>query len=215
VLLHGGKPNWRYFMCRRAFSGPGCSDRWVRYPEIETALTTGIREVINSCPKPALTTDARSHQLAYIRTRLRNLRTRRDSMISEHAQLRQSLRPVVAARQTVEDEIETLLTQRRRLRIDRPKWLDVTLSRRLEKLLAVATAIPLDRKELHAVFRSLFVKVVIDWENDRLMFHWQHGAESKVHVNMKPQRVVANVRRADRQRFQPGQVALPLPVVAR
>jgi hypothetical protein len=49
-----------------------------------------------------------------------------------------------------------LLTQRKQLRIDRPKWLDVTLSKRLEKLLAVATADPLNRMELHAVFRSLF-----------------------------------------------------------
>jgi DNA invertase Pin-like site-specific DNA recombinase len=143
VLLHGGKPNWRYFMCRRAFSGTGCSDRWVRYPEIETALTTNIEEIIKSCPKPALTTDARSHQLAYIRRRLRTLRTRRDSMISEHAQLRQSSRPVAAARQAVEDEMDTLLTQRKRLRFNRPKWLDVTLSRRLEKLLA-GNCSPLD-----------------------------------------------------------------------
>jgi len=215
VLLHGGKPNWRYFMCRRAFSGTGCSDRWIRYPEIETALTTDIEEVIKSCPKPALTDEARGHQLAYIRRRLRVLRERQASMAAEYDLLHQSHRPVMAARVSVQNEIDSLLAQRHRLRIDRPKWLDITLSKRLEKLLAVATADPLDRKELHAVFRLLFAKVVIDWENDSLVFHWQHGGESSVKVNMKPQRVVANVRRGDRWRFQPGQVAPPLPVVAR
>ena len=68
---------------------------------------------------------------------------RRDSMISEHDRLRLSNRPVRAARQAVESEIEALLAQRRRLRTDRPKWLDVTLSARLEKLLAITTAAPL------------------------------------------------------------------------
>jgi DNA invertase Pin-like site-specific DNA recombinase len=215
VLLHGGKPNWRYFMCRRAFSGTGCSDRWVRYPEIEGTLTTDIQEVIKSCPRPALTADARSHQLAYIRRRLKTLRSRWVSMAAEYDRLHLSHRPVIAARQSVENEMESLLGQRKRLRTDRPKWLDVTLSMRLEKLLTVATADPVDRKALHAIFRSLFYKVVIDWEHDRLVFHWQHGGESSVPVNMRPQRQVANVRRADRQRFQPGQVAQPLPEVAR
>jgi hypothetical protein len=215
VLMYGGRPNWRYYMCRRAFSGTGCSDRWVRYPEIETALTTDIREVIKSCPQPALTDEARSHQLAFIRRRLRTLRERQASMISEHDQLRQSSRPVVAARVGVENEIDNLLAVRKRLRIDRPKWLDVTLSKRIEKLLTVATAEPLDRKELHGMLRLLLIKVVIDWEHDRLIFHWQHGGESVVPVNMQPQRWVANPRRADRWRFQPGQVAPSLPQVAR
>jgi hypothetical protein len=136
-------------------------------------------------------------------------------MVAEYSLLHQSHRPVIAARVSVQNEIDSLLAQRKRLRIDRPKWLDVTLSKRLEKLLAVTTADPLIRMELHAVFRSLFVKVVIDWEHDRLIVHWQHGGESFVRVNMKPQRRVANPRRADRWRFQPGEVAPPSPVVAR
>lgn len=215
ILLHAGNPNWRYYQCRQAFNGTGCSDRWIRYPEIEETLTTGIREVIKSCPKPTLTSDARSHQLAYIRRRLKTLRDRRASMISEHNQGRLSSRPVQAARQRVETEIGELLAQRQRLRIDRPKWLDITLSTRLDKLLAIATADPVDRHELHAMFRLLFEKVIIDWERNRLVFHWQHGGVSGVSVNMAPQRIVANPRRADRPRFQPGQMARPLPEVIR
>jgi hypothetical protein len=120
-------------------------------------------------------------------------------MAAEYDLLHQSHRSVIAAKVSVQNEIDSLLTQREQLRIDRPKWLDVTLSKRLEKLLAVTTADPLNRMELHAVFRSLFVKVVIDWEHDRLIFHWQHGGESFVSVKMKPQRHVANPRRADRR----------------
>ncbi len=119
------------------------------------------------------------------------------------------------ARDSVEKEIEALLAERKRLRIDRPKWLDLTLSNRLDKLRSLGTATVVDRQELHLMLRTLFTKVVVDWEHETLKFHWQHGGESSVKACMKPQRVVANVRRADRPRFLPGQMALPLPVVPR
>jgi hypothetical protein len=128
MLIGGGDANWRYFMCRKAHVGAGCSDRWVRYPGIEDALTVDIEEVIRSCPKPALSSDARSQMLTHIRVRLHTLRERRASLIADHPQIRQSLRPVLEARQSVENEIERLLAERKRLRIDRPKWLDITLT---------------------------------------------------------------------------------------
>jgi DNA invertase Pin-like site-specific DNA recombinase len=45
--------------------------------------------------------------------------------------------------------------------------------------------------------------------------HWQHGEESIVEVNMRPQRAVANPRRTDRPQFEVGERAAPLPEVAR
>lgn len=215
VLLRSGNPNWRYFVCRKAHSGAGCSDRWVRYPGIEAALTIGIDKVIRSCPKPALTSEARKHMLNHIRVRLHTLRLRLASIVSEQPKVRQMSRPVLEARQAVESEIENLLADRQRLRIDRPKWLDVTLSKRLEKLRMVAKAPVVDRAELHSMLKSLFVKVIIDWQNNRLRIVWKHGGESFVKVDMRPQRKVANKRRADRPRYQPGEMAPALPVAAR
>jgi len=215
VLLGAQSPNWRYYMCRRAFNGAGCSDRWVRYPGIEDVLTVDIDEVIRSCPKPALTSDARKHMLMIIRSRLYDLRRRLASIISEQPKVRQMTRPVLEARQAAEAEIERLLADRKRLRIDRPKWLDVTLSKKLEKLRMVAKANTVDRPELHSILKSLFVKVIIDWEHNRLDIHWKHGGKSFVKVDMRPQRKVANKRRADRPRYQPGEMAPALPVVAR
>jgi hypothetical protein len=215
VLLGGGQPNWRYFICRLAYTGVGCSDHWVRYPGVEDALTIDIDTVISSCPKPALSSDARNHMLGQIRSRLHVLRARQTSIASEHQRVRQSYRPVLEARQVVDAEIEHLLATRKRLRIDRPKWLDVTLSKRLEKLRQVAKAIPLDRKELHSVLLALFVKVVIDWEHHQLTFHWKHGGTSSVKVAMKPLREVENRRRADRPRYKPGEAAPALPVAMR
>ena len=215
LLIGDGHPNRRYFMCRRAYNGTGCSDRWVRYAGIEDLLTIDIQEVIKSCPRPALTSDARRHRLRHIRVRLHTLRERRLSLAADYDLLHQSRRPVIDARDSVDAEIERLLAERKRLRIDRPKWLDVTLAVRLDKLRAVATAKEVNRQELHTILRALFIKVVVDWRNEQLVFHWQHGGESSVRASMKPQRQVANARRADRPRFQPGQLAQPLPVVAR
>jgi len=215
VLIGGGKANWRYLMCRRAYNGLGCSDRWVRYPGIEDALTIDINEIIESCPKPALTSDVRSHRLRQIRLRLHTLRGRQASINAEHALVRQSLRPALEVRETVEKEIQQLLDERKRMRVDRPKWLDITLSARLTKLATVAKATIVDRQELHAILQSLLVRVIVDWERDRLVLHWKHGGESTVAVAMRPLRRVANVRRADRPRYQPGELAVPLPEAKR
>jgi DNA invertase Pin-like site-specific DNA recombinase len=215
MLIGAGNPNWRYYICRQAYHGVGCSDHWVRYPGIDDALTVDIDAVITSCPKPALTSDARSHMLAQIRGRLNILRARQTSIANERQKVRQSCRPVLEARNAVDAEIEHLLADRKRLRIDRPKWLDVTLAKRLERLKQVAVATPLNRIELHSIFEALFVKVVIDWETQRLTFHWKHGGTSSVNVAMKPLREVENRRRADRPRYKPGETAPALPVATR
>jgi DNA invertase Pin-like site-specific DNA recombinase len=215
VLLGGcGNPNWRYLICRHAYSGVGCSDRWVRYSGIEEALTVDIREVIRTCPRPALTSEVRAYRLMQIRGRLHTLRKRQTSLRSDHATLRQSLRPIVAA-EAVSREIETLLVERRRLRIDRPKWRDVILEKKLEDLRAAGKAAVVDRKQLHAILRSLLTKVVVDWPHDQLIFHWRHGGESAVLVATWPQRKVENPRRANRPRYRPGENAPALPIVAR
>ena len=129
--------------------------------------------------------------------------------------MRQMSRPVLEARQAAEAEIERLLADRKRLRIDRPKWLDITLSKKMEKLRLTAKTPVLDRHELHSMLKSLFVKVVIDWQNNRLKFVWKHGGESFVKVDMRPQRKVENKRRTIRPRYQPGENAPALPVAAR
>lgn len=215
VFLGGGKPNWRYYMCRLADSGVGCSDHWIRYPGIEDALTIDIDDVISSCPKPALGSEARTEMLGQIRSRLHVLRRRRASIASEYKQVRQSSRPVIEAQNAVDAEVRQLLADRKRLRIDRPKWLDVTLTKRLEKLRQVAKALQVDRMELHSILVTLFAKVVVDWEHEQLTFHWKHGGTSSVRVLMRPLREVANRRRADRPRYKPGEAAPPLPVAVR
>lgn len=214
ILLCAGKPGWRYLMCRRAHHGAGCSDRWVRFSPIEEVFTSGVAQVIATCPEPAVTKEVRDHMLDHIRRRLRGLRSQRASMIAEHQQLRQSSRAVLEPRRAVEAEIAKLVDDRERLREDRPRWLDLTLQNRLERLRDVATAPVLDKLELHTLLRALFTKVIIDWQRDRVVLHWKHGGESIVTVCMKPHRQVCNPRRADRPRFRPGEMAPRLPAAA-
>jgi hypothetical protein len=116
---------------------------------------------------------------------------------------------VLTAREDVDKEITALLNERKRLRIDRPKWLDVTLSARLDKLRAAAKATVVDREELHQILRSLLVKVVIDWEHDQLIFHGKHGGESAILVATWPQRKVENPRHANRPRYMQGERSTP------
>ena len=215
VLLSSSNRNWRYLTCRKAYFGLGCSDRWIRYPGVEDMFTRGIDEVIRGCPKPVLDPDIRSNRLEQIRRRLHELRARLASIKSEYVLVRQINRPSLANAERVEAEMQQLLDERKTLRIDRPRWLDVTLAARLAKLREVARAIDVDRHALNTILRSLLVRVVVDWENDRLALHWKHGGQSIVPILITPLRVVSNRRRSDRPRLGPGRMPTPLPVFDR
>ncbi len=215
ALLTSGNRNWRYYICQRAYFGLGCSDRWVRYPGIEDIFTREIDEVIKSCPKPVLDADVRTFRLGQIRHRLHMLRLRRTSMDADRPRNWQISRPTLDAIEQVECEIQQLLDERKKLRFDRPRWLDVTLQARLGHLREVARAEVVDRHELNNRLRSLLEKVVIDWQQDRLVLYWKHGGQSFVPALIAPLRMVTNPRRSDRPRLGPGRTPQLLPVAAR
>lgn len=73
----------------------------------------------------------------------------------------------------MEAEIEQLLSDRKRLRIDRPKWLGITLSKKLEKLRMVAKAPVLDRLEFHAIFKSRLITAWTQFHTHGLIGHRQ------------------------------------------
>jgi hypothetical protein len=124
-------------------------------------------------------------------------------------------RPVLDAAEQVGLEMQRLLDERKKLRIDRPDWLNVTLKARLGQLREIARATEVDRHELNARLRSLLEKVIVDWPSDRLILHWKHGGQSIVPALLAPLRMVSNPRRSDRPRLGPGKAPLPLPVVER
>jgi hypothetical protein len=72
-----------------------------------------------------------------------------------------------------------------------------------------------DRQELNNRLRSLLEKVVIDWQQDRLVLYWKHGGQSFVPALIAPLRMATDPRRSDRPRLGPGRTPQPLPVAAR
>ena len=84
--------------------------------------------------------------------------------------------------------MEHLQEERYRLRADRNYWSDATLKLKLESLRAAVAAEPRDVARINNALRSLLFKVVVDWENDRLVLHWRHGGETFVRFCRERQR---------------------------
>lgn len=200
---------------QKAFFGHGCSDRWVRYPDIEHVFTRGIGEVLRSCPKLVMDPDVRAHRLQQIRVRLHVLRARHASIEADRPLNWQHSRPIRDVAQQTVTEMERLLDERKKLRIDRPRWLDVVLQPRLARLGEIARADDVDRHGLNIALRGLLERVIVDWPNDRLVLDWKHGGQSTIAMSFAPQRLVSNPRRSDKLRLGPGKEPVPLPNVAR
>ena len=69
--------DWRYLVCSRGYVGGACERRYVRYPGIEAALTTGIEAIIGGCPMQRLDPAARKQRMGEVRSQLAELRSRR------------------------------------------------------------------------------------------------------------------------------------------
>jgi hypothetical protein len=121
----------------------------------QNPFTREIDEVVKSCPKPVLDAGVRAHRLGQIRHRLHTLRLLRSSIEADRPRNWAISRPTLDAIEHVEREMQQLLDERKRLRIDRPRWLDVTLQARLGNLREVARAEFVDRHELNNPLRSL------------------------------------------------------------
>ena len=155
-----------------------CSDEWVRFSEIEDLFTDDVQFLIDRCPKPSLHVEARRLMLRTINNRLSYLRARQGrESASRDAPTMASRTGRTWADQTGE-KMERTLAQRYRLRADRSYWQDATLNLKLEELRAAAIAQPRDLARINDALRSLLMKVVMDWENDRLVLHWRHGGQS-------------------------------------
>jgi len=178
VLMRTNIPNQRYLNCMAWRESRACSNEWVRFPEIEDVFTDDVRFLIERCPKPQLHVAARRSMLKSITSRLSYLRTRQAREIAGCGSLTMMNRTGRNWALETEEEMEHLHAERYRLRADRNYWQDATLNLKLEELRTAATAQPRDLARINDVLRSLLVKVVIDWENARLILHWRHGGQS-------------------------------------
>lgn len=171
VLQRTDVPNQRYLVCMAWQEARTCTNEWVRFPEIEDALVADVGFVIAGCPQPSLHVEARRAMLKAIASRLSHLRARS----SREAATREA--PDAMGR-TGRDwevgtkaEMEGLLGERYRLRADRSYWEDATLTLKPETLRSAASAVPRDLARINSAYRSLLLRVVVDWPSARLVLH--------------------------------------------
>ena len=188
VLTRTQDPNQRYLLCMGWREARVCSNEWVRYPEIEDVFVSDVRFLMRDCPQPVLHVETRRAMLKSITNRLAHLRSRMADESAAHPTLSRIAR---AGRSWVADtkgEMDQLTSERYRLRADRNYWTDATLKLKLESLGSAVAAQPRDLARINAALRALLTKVVIDWENARLILHWRHGGESTKEFWRKRQR---------------------------
>ena len=148
------------------------------YPEIEDLFLADVNFLIRGCPQPQLHVDARRIMLKTISKRLSHLRTRLARERAAHDLLAGANRGGKAWPQETEAEMEGLVAERHRLRLDRNYWEDATLNLKLEALRAAVQAEPRDLARVNDRLRALLVKVVVDWERGRVVLHWRHGGQT-------------------------------------
>lgn len=182
VMQRTNVPNQRYLICMAWRESRTCSSEWVRYPGIEDVFTGDVRFVIEGCPKPQLHPEARRLMLRTISGRLRTLRARQARETADRGTLCTLSRAGRTWAKDTAHEIDCILAERYRLRADRNYWQDATLNIKLEELRTAAVAQPRDLVRLNAALRALLVKVVVDWENERLILYWRHAGQSYVYI---------------------------------
>ena len=179
VLMRDDNPDHRYLVCMAWREARQCSNEWVRYPEIEAVFIQDIEHFIRSCPQPRMHAETRRALLRNIKLRLRTLRTRLERetrAYTAHADEGRACAGWAAGTQT---EIDALLAERYRLRLDRNYWQDATLRLKLEALRNSVLAHPRELSRVNEKLRLLLSKVVVDWENEQLVMHWRHGGCSQ------------------------------------
>lgn len=180
VLQRTNVSNQRYLVCMAWCESRTCSHEWVRFPEIEDVFIADVEHLIARCPQPKLHVEARRAMLKSLTSRLAHLRTRlkrEDAMLDTLATVG---RPARCWTISTKEEIDRLLQERYLLRADRSYWVDATLKLKLEALRAAATAVPRNIARINLALRSLLLKVVVNWESERLVLHWRHGGQTEM-----------------------------------
>ena len=205
VLMRTENQNQRYLVCMAWREGRACSNEWVRFPEVEDVFISDVRFLIKRCPQPQLHAGARRIMLKTIAKRLSHLRARLARERAASHALSESRGVGRIWPQGTKDEMAALEAERHRLRLDRSYWEDATLNLKLDALRAAVEAEPRDLARINERLRALLVKVVVDWEHDRLILHWRHGGHSYAGFWHKRQKgTVRNVsRRVETTRHRP------------
>lgn len=164
-----------YYVCAKAKVGAGCAYRAVKQDQVEQALIGDAQrwtmDVPSSDSNLAAELFSVSGDLEAVEEAIANVVS--VISVSPSVALTQKL-------QALENEKEDLERRRRDLWDRDQAAAGPLLSRRLQELLGVLEATPLDRLKANALMRQVLSGVVIDYTTGELELEWKSGARSEV-----------------------------------
>jgi hypothetical protein len=169
----GGKP---YVVCGKAKTGAGCSYKAVRYERLECALLAHAPQLLAIIPGGG------TEEGEEVQAELDRVQAALDAADDLLAQLGEDyrntrVRTLLTQIQAVEQERDTLKTQRDELVERRDATVGPFIEKRASEALDAVTAEPLDRKRANVALRTVLASVTIDPRGGQMVFRWKHGAE--------------------------------------
>ncbi|MDW9931993.1 recombinase family protein [Sinorhizobium meliloti] len=166
----GGKP---YLVCSRAKVGAGCEYRQVRLHEVEEAILTKAFELLIALPSPE----------AGLQVEWENLSTHQDVIGEEVERLVGAIaeaghsRALLDRLRDMENERDRIARQLADIEIRVADTLTNRIRKTTTELVDATEAEEADVPRINATMRQLFERVIVDWRDGRLFFHWKHAPE--------------------------------------
>ncbi|MGF6254088.1 DNA invertase Pin-like site-specific DNA recombinase [Ensifer sp. LBL] len=164
----GGKP---YLVCSRAKVGAGCEYKQVRMENVEHGIIHHVEELLGRLPSP--------HE---------GLQTKWDTLLTHQGAVYEEIERLVEAiaqaghskallrrltkMEHERDEIAKTLEEVEGLIADS---LTNRVQNTVKELVAAAQAEECDAAKISATMRQVFSKVVVDYRDGQLWFHWKHA----------------------------------------
>jgi DNA invertase Pin-like site-specific DNA recombinase len=177
LVNKGGR--WRYLICVRAKVGAGCRYHAVRYPEVETAIVSGVGKIVYDCPSG----DPEEERLSrLIRVADDHLEILADELVNLVDTAAHRSGPALAERIAgIEAAIQSTRAEQAE-HVARHALLTPTRRQaNLDELDLAAHTKPLDRAAVNAALRVLVSAVVVNFLTGYLVFRWKFGDETDLH----------------------------------
>lgn len=172
LVNKGKKCKYKYMVCSSARIGIGCKYRSIPYPRVEGAFLSESPNVFFEIPpgdkapdledKIVQLEESIEQQKEGIQRLLKEIVI--GSSISVSRELRKAENQL--------DEMEKELTE---LYAEKEILAEPMIRRRVDDLLGALGKEPLDKLLINTLLRQLFDKVVVNYPNGTLDFHWKHG----------------------------------------
>lgn len=177
-----GPRSWPYFVCAAAKTGkrgeqgkPICVYKSVGYERVEDCLLTQIRSIVREAPAASEKARDLERKQANVSAALSATQTELENLLKLAQRSKGEAPESLLMRIREHDSAEVKLKAEQEKLKEQVKGFDKSLvSARLEELVRVAEANPLDRGAVNGALRRVLRGVVVDYRKSVLRFQWQH-----------------------------------------